>query len=122
MCDVDIRGVISTPRRAQHHDVPGSPRGSLDAYVVRKLGHRSATWTGRCGASCCAACTEPEETVRVALVGKYVDLPRRLPVGDRGDPGGGFAHWARTEIVWVHRTRAPPTPVRSTSLATSTPS
>ena len=65
---------------------------------------------------------EPEETVRVALVGKYVDLPDAYLSVTEAIRAGGFAHWARTGSSGSSRTCAPPTPVRSTSCATSTPS
>ena len=64
-------------------------------------GCRSATSTGRCGATCSTGCTTPSETVTVALVGKYIDLPDAYLSVTEALRAGGFAHRARVEIRWV---------------------
>jgi CTP synthase len=43
----------------------------------------------------------PDETVRIALVGKYVDLPDAYLSVTEALRAGGFAHRARVEIDWV---------------------
>ena len=43
----------------------------------------------------------PAETVRIALVGKYVDLPDAYLSVTEALRAGGFAHRAKVEIVWV---------------------
>jgi CTP synthase len=43
----------------------------------------------------------PAETVRVALVGKYVDLPDAYLSVTEALRAGGFAHRAKVEVVWV---------------------
>ncbi|HNP55883.1 MAG TPA: CTP synthase [Gordonia sp. (in: high G+C Gram-positive bacteria)] len=102
MCDVDIEGVISTPDARSIYDIPKVLHAeSLDAYVVRKLGlpFRDVDWS--VWGELLRRVHEPEETVRVALVGKYVDLPDAYLSVTEAIRAGGFAHWARTEIVWV---------------------
>ena len=43
----------------------------------------------------------PDETARIALVGKYVDLPDAYLSVTEALRAGGFAQRARVEIVWV---------------------
>jgi CTP synthase len=43
----------------------------------------------------------PDATARIALVGKYVDLPDAYLSVTEALRAGGFAHRARVEIVWV---------------------
>ena len=59
-------------------------REGLDAYVVRRLGlpFRDVDWT--VWDDLLRRVHHPKEEVTIALVGKYVDLPRRLPLGGRG--------------------------------------
>ncbi|MFT4199342.1 CTP synthase [Gordonia sp. (in: high G+C Gram-positive bacteria)] len=102
MCDVDIEGVISTPDAPSIYDIPKVLHAeSLDAYVVRKLGlpFRDVDWS--VWGELLRRVHEPQETVRVALVGKYVDLPDAYLSVTEAIRAGGFAHRARTEIVWV---------------------
>ncbi|WP_182349483.1 CTP synthase [Tomitella gaofuii] len=102
MCDVDIDGVISTPDAPSIYDIPKVlHRAQLDAYVVRKLGlpFRDVDWT--VWGDLLRRVHEPTETVRLALVGKYVDLPDAYLSVTEALRAGGFAHRARVEIVWV---------------------
>jgi CTP synthase len=43
----------------------------------------------------------PKETVRIALVGKYVDLPDAYLSVTEALRAGGFAHRAHVEVTWV---------------------
>jgi len=75
MCDVDIDGVISTPDAPSIYDIPKVlHREELDAYVVRRLNlpFRDVDWTE--WDDLLRRVHDPHETVRIALVGKYVDL------------------------------------------------
>ncbi|BBY67254.1 CTP synthase [Mycolicibacterium helvum] len=102
MCDVDIDGVISTPDAPSIYDIPKVlHREELDAYVVRRLSlpFRDVDWTqwndllGRVH--------DPKETVRIALVGKYVDLSDAYLSVAEALRAGGFAHRAKVEMRWV---------------------
>jgi CTP synthase len=102
MCDVDIDGVISTPDASSIYDVPKVlHRNQLDAYVVRKLGlpFRDVDWT--VWGDLLKRVHEPRETVRIALVGKYIDLPDAYLSVTEALRAGGFANWAKVEIDWV---------------------
>ena len=75
MCDVDIDGVISTPDAPSIYDIPKVlHREELDAFVVRRLNlpFRDVDWTE--WDDLLRRVHEPHETVRIALVGKYVEL------------------------------------------------
>ncbi|ATD71247.1 MULTISPECIES: CTP synthase [Gordonia] len=102
MCDVELDGVISTPDAPSIYDIPKVLHNEhLDAYVVRKLGlpFRDVDWT--VWGELLHRVHEPRETVRVALVGKYVDLPDAYLSVTEAIRAGGFAWKARTEIKWV---------------------
>jgi CTP synthase len=73
----------------------------LDAYVVRRLGlpFRDVDWT--VWGDLLDRVHNPAETVRIALVGKYVDLPDAYLSVTEALRAGGFAHRARVEIRWV---------------------
>ncbi len=103
MCDVDIDGVISTPDAPSIYDIPKVlHREELDAYVVRRLEsavpRRRLDQLGRPAAT---GCTSPRETVRIALVGKYIDLSDAYLSVAEALRAGGFAHRAKVEMRWV---------------------
>ncbi|MFW0790860.1 CTP synthase [Gordonia sp. CPCC 205333] len=102
MCDVELEGVISTPDAPSIYDIPKVlHQEALDAYVVRKLGlpFRDVDWSE--WGDLLERVHDPRETVTVALVGKYVDLPDAYLSVTEAIRAGGFAHRARTEIKWV---------------------
>ncbi|NDK92088.1 CTP synthase [Gordonia desulfuricans] len=102
MCDVDVEGVISTPDAPSIYDIPKVLHSEqLDAYVVRKLGlpFRDVDWTE--WGELLHRVHDPRETVRIALVGKYVDLPDAYLSVTEAIRAGGFAWRARAEIKWV---------------------
>ena len=102
MCDVDAEGVISAPTRRRSTTsrrcctarawTPTSSAGSAC---------RSGTSTGPSGATCSTGCTRPRQTVTVALVGKYIDLPDAYLSVTEALRAGGFAHRSRVQIRWV---------------------
>ncbi len=102
MCDVDYDGVVSTPDAPSIYDIPRVLHGEgLDAYVVRRLGlpFRDVDWT--VWGDLLRRVHSPQEHVRVAVVGKYVDLPDAYLSVTEALRAGGFAHQARVEVVWV---------------------
>ncbi|AUH68885.1 MULTISPECIES: CTP synthase [Gordonia] len=102
MCDVDIDGCISTPDAPSIYDIPKVLHSEqLDAYVVRQLGlpFRDVDWT--VWGDLLDRVHSPRETVRIALVGKYIDLPDAYLSVTEAIRAGGFAHHTRTEISWV---------------------
>ncbi|NBQ42856.1 MAG: CTP synthase, partial [Mycobacteriaceae bacterium] len=102
MCDVDIDGVISTPDARSIYDIPKVlHREELDAYVVRRLNlpFRDVDWTT--WDDLLRRVHDPQETVRIALVGKYVDLSDAYLSVVEALRAGGFAHRAQVEMRWV---------------------
>ncbi|MDO3648289.1 CTP synthase [Nocardia mangyaensis] len=102
MCDVDVEACISTPDAPSIYDIPKVLHSEgLDAYVVRKLGlpFRDVDWT--VWGDLLDRVHAPRETVEVALVGKYVDLPDAYLSVTEALRAGGFAHRAKVNIRWV---------------------
>jgi len=102
MCDVDVDGVISTPDAPSIYDIPKVlHREELDAYVVRRLNlpFRDVNWST--WNDLLSRVHDPQETVRIALVGKYIDLSDAYLSVAEALRAGGFAHRAKVEIRWV---------------------
>ena len=102
MCDVEVDGVVAAPDAPSIYDIPRVlHREGLDAYVVRRLAlpFRDVDWT--VWGDLLDRVHHPRETVRIALVGKYVDLPDAYLSVTEALRAGGFAHHARVEIDWV---------------------
>ncbi len=102
MSDVDIDGVVAAPDAPSIYDIPKVLHAEgLDAYVVRRLGlpFRDVDWT--VWGDLLDRVHDPAETARIALVGKYVDLPDAYLSVTEALRAGGFAHRARIELVWV---------------------
>ncbi|MBD8505542.1 CTP synthase [Hoyosella sp. G463] len=102
MCDVDEEGVVSTADAPSIYDIPKVlHREGLDAYVVRKMGlpFRDVDWT--VWGDLLDRVHRARETVRIALVGKYVDLPDAYLSVTEALRAGGFHHRAKVDIKWV---------------------
>ena len=102
MCDVDIDGGISTPDAPSIYDIPKVlHREELDAYVVRRLNlpFRDVDWTQ--WNDLLQRVHDPQETVRIALVGKYIDLSDAYLSVAEALRAGGFQHRAKVEMRWV---------------------
>jgi CTP synthase len=102
MCDTEAEGVISCPDAPSIYDIPKVlHREGLDAYVVRRLGlpFRDVDWA--VWGDLLDRVHAPKQTVTVALVGKYIDLPDAYLSVTEALRAGGFAHRSRVEIRWV---------------------
>ena len=102
MCDVDTDGVVAAPDAPSIYDIPKVLHAEgLDAYVVRRLGlpFRDVDWT--VWGDLLDRVHHPKETVRIALVGKYVDLPDAYLSVTEALRAGGFAHRAHVDVTWV---------------------
>jgi CTP synthase len=102
MCDVDADAVVSAVDAPSIYDIPKVLHSEgLDAYVVRRLGlpFRDVDWT--VWGDLLDRVHRPKQTVTIALVGKYVDLPDAYLSVSEALRAGGFAHRARVEIRWV---------------------
>ena len=96
MCDVDDEAVVAAVDAPSIYDIPKVlHREGLDAYVVRRLGlpFRDVDWTD--WDELLRRVHQPEHEVKVALVGKYIDLPDAYLSVTEALRAGGFAHDAR---------------------------
>jgi CTP synthase len=101
-CDVDPEAVIAAPDAPSIYDIPKVlHRAGLDAYVVRRLGlsFRDVDWTR--WDDLLERVHQPRHAVRVAVVGKYVDLPDAYLSVSEAIRAAGFAHRARVQLCWV---------------------
>ncbi len=102
MCDVDAEAVIACPDAPSIYDIPKVLHTEgLDAYVVRRLGlsFKDVDWT--LWGELLQRVHHPSETVRIALVGKYIDLPDAYLSVIEALRAGGFGNDAKVDIVWV---------------------
>jgi len=102
MCDVDQEAVVAAVDAPSIYDIPKVlHREGLDAYIVRRLGlpFHDVEW-GEWD-RLLDRVHKPKHVVRVALVGKYVDLPDAYLSVTEALRAGGFANEAKVEIKWV---------------------
>jgi len=102
MCDVDVEAVISAVDAPSIYDIPKVIAAEgLDDYVVRRLAldARDTDWTE--WDALLQRVHHPKRAVRIAMVGKYVDLPDAYLSVSEALRAGGFANDATVEIVWV---------------------
>ncbi|MGH3310978.1 MAG: CTP synthase [Streptomyces sp.] len=102
MCDVDDAAVIACKDAPSIYDIPKVVHAEgLDAYVVRKLDlpFRDVDWTE--WDDLLRRVHQPDHEVKVALVGKYIDLPDAYLSVTEALRAGGFANRARVTLKWV---------------------
>jgi CTP synthase len=102
MCDVDQDAVVTAADAPSIYDIPKVlHREGLDAYVVRRLDlpFRDVDWTT--WDDLLDRVHHPDEEVKVALVGKYIDLPDAYLSVVEALRAGGFAHRAKVSIDWI---------------------
>ncbi len=102
MCYVDQEAVVAAVDAPSIYDIPKVlHREGLDAYIVRRLGlpFHDVEW-GEWD-QLLKTVHHPEVTVKVALVGKYIDLPDAYLSVSEALRAGGFANNAKVEIKWV---------------------
>ncbi len=102
MCDVDSEAVVSASDAPSIYDIPKVLHAEgLDAYVVRRLGlpFRDVDWTQ--WSELLDRVHRPRQSLTIALVGKYVDLPDAYLSVTEAMRAGGFAHHTHIETRWV---------------------
>ncbi|MEY9849638.1 CTP synthase [Streptacidiphilus sp. MAP5-3] len=102
MCDVDEEAVVAAIDAPSIYDIPKVLHTEgLDAYVVRRLDlpFRDVDWTQ--WDDLLRRVHEPTRQVKIALVGKYIDLPDAYLSVTEALRHGGFANTAKVEIKWV---------------------
>jgi CTP synthase len=113
-CDVDERGVISLPTMDSIYQVPIVLEDeNLGDYVIEKLQLDAterdlAEWR-----ALVRRLENPEATVSVAVVGKYVELHDAYLSIKEALIHAGIAHHVRVDIRWVHSERLEQEPVGS---------
>ncbi len=101
-CDVEEEAVVSCPDASTIYAIPKVLHAEgLDAYIVRRLGlsFHDVEWTK--WNDLLKRVEQPKHHVKIALVGKYIDLPDAYLSVVEALRAGGFQNWAKTEIVWV---------------------
>jgi CTP synthase len=102
MCDVDVEAVVAAVDAPSIYDIPKVLFAEgLDSYIVKRLalsGHEVqwGEWD-----DLLKRVHEPKHVVKVALVGKYIDLPDAYLSVSEALRAGGFANEAKVDIVWV---------------------
>jgi CTP synthase len=102
MCDVDVEAVVAAVDAPSIYDIPKVLNSEgLDSYIVRRLslGGHEVQW-GEWDALLHKV-HHPEHTVKVGLVGKYIDLPDAYLSVSEALRAGGFANNAKVELVWI---------------------
>lgn len=102
MCDVDVEAVVAAVDAPSIYDIPKVLfTEGLDSYIVRRLslGGHEVQW-GEWD-DLLKKVHQPKHHVKVALVGKYIDLPDAYLSVCEALRAGGFANEAKVELVWV---------------------
>ncbi|MCX6444476.1 MAG: CTP synthase [Actinobacteria bacterium] len=102
MCDVDVEAVVAAVDAPSIYDIPKVLFSEgLDSYIVKRLtlGGHEVHW-GEWDALL-EKVHHPKNHVKVALVGKYIDLPDAYLSVSEALRAGGFANDTKVEIVWV---------------------
>jgi CTP synthase len=102
MCDVDVEAVVAAVDAPSIYDIPKVLFSEgLDAYIVRRLalGGHEVQW-GEWD-DLLKRVHFPKHHIKVALVGKYIDLPDAYLSVSEALRAGGFANEAKIEVIWV---------------------
>lgn len=103
MCDVDEDAVVNAIDAPSIYDIPSMLHSQgLDQYIVDQLrlgGNDEVDWTG--WSELLDTVHNPRGHVRIALVGKYVDLPDAYLSVTEALKAGGFANDVAIDIRWV---------------------
>ena len=104
LSDVDVDGVISAPDADSIYEIPlVLNEEGLDGYLVRHLRLEDeaavpdlAEWR-----ALVERIRSPRRNVRIALVGKYINLPDAYLSVTQALQHAGFHHGVDVEVVWV---------------------
>jgi CTP synthase len=101
-CDVDRDAVISMPTADSIYEVPLILEESgLGAYLARELGLPREADLGE-WRNLVDQVSRPRRTIRIAIVGKYVELPDAYMSVLESLTHAGLWHKVEPEIVWVN--------------------
>ncbi len=102
MCDVDVEAVVAAVDAPSIYDIPKVLFSEgLDSYIVKRLslGGKDVDWKE--WDELLKKVHSPKHHVKVALVGKYIDLPDAYLSVSEALRAGGFANDAKVELIWV---------------------
>ena len=102
MCDVDVEAVVAAVDAPSIYDIAKVLHSEgLDSYIVGRLslGGHEVKWGD--WDQLLQRVHSPKRHVKVALVGKYIDLPDAYLSVSEALRAGGFANEAKVEIIWV---------------------
>jgi len=104
LSDVDVEGIISAPDAGSIYEIPlVLHEEGLDDYLVRhlRLEGRAAAPDLEEWRALVERIRSPRRTVRIALVGKYINLPDAYLSVIQALQHAGFHHLVDVEVVWV---------------------
>ena len=103
LSDVDVEGIISAPDAGSIYEIPlVLHEEGLDDYLVRHLRMEGAAAPDlREWQALVERIRNPRRTVRIAVVGKYINLPDAYLSVTQALQHGGFHHRVEVEVVWV---------------------
>ncbi|TFC91349.1 MULTISPECIES: CTP synthase [Cryobacterium] len=102
MCDVDEDAVVNAVDVPSIYEIPTMLHDQgLDKYITDHLGLpvTSVDWTG--WQKVLDAVREPQHTVTIGLVGKYIDLPDAYLSVTEALRAGGFANQTKVNVSWI---------------------
>ncbi len=102
MCDIDVKAVVNAADAASIYDIPTVlHEEGLDSYIIEKLGLKATDVDWSHWAPVLQAVHEPKHEIKIALVGKYIDLPDAYLSVTEAIRAGAFANQAKVNIKWV---------------------
>lgn len=102
MCDIDVKAVVNAADASSIYDIPTVlHEEGLDSYIVEKLGFEAKDVDWSHWTPVLQAVHEPKHEVKIALVGKYIDLPDAYLSVTEAIRAGAFANQAKVNIKWV---------------------
>ena len=102
LCDVDMDGIVSAPDAASIYEIPLTLHDEgLDEVVCRGMRIDAPAPNLDEWRALVSRISDPVDSVRIALVGKYIGLPDAYLSVAEALRHGGFHHRTRVEIEWV---------------------
>ena len=102
MCDIDVKAVVNAADASSIYDIPTVlHEEGLDSYIVEKLGFEAKEVDWSHWAPVLQAVHDPKHEIKIALVGKYIDLPDAYLSVTEAIRAGAFANQAKVNIKWV---------------------
>ena len=102
MCDIDVKAVVNAADASSIYDIPTVlHEEGLDSYIVEKLGFEAKEVDWSHWAPVLQAVHDPKHEIKIALVGKYIDLPDAYLSVTEAIRAGAFANQTKVNIKRV---------------------